>query len=267
MGNALFIIWRESAEALLVIGVLHGWLQQQPQRETGMRFLWGGVVAGIALAVLLALGMLGVVQLLAGDGLEYFQLGMMLTAAALITHMVFWMRRHGRTLQRDLHAGLARNAARANWWGLLGVVALAVGRESAETVVFLYGFGFESHSVGEWLLVVALGIALAGLTFWLLQRGGRLLSWRWFFRISELLLLLLASALLVGALEKLIMLDWLPTVVDEVWDSSAWLDDGAPLGNFIAAFTGYRAHPALTPLLAWLAYWSFVLLARRRQPA
>ena len=46
MGNALFIIWRESAEAMLVVGILYAWLARQPDRRAGMRYLWGGVAAG-----------------------------------------------------------------------------------------------------------------------------------------------------------------------------------------------------------------------------
>ncbi|MFO1380843.1 MAG: FTR1 family protein [Chitinivorax sp.] len=264
MGNALFIIWRESAEAMLVIGILYAWLRHQPDRAAGMRYLWGGVAAGIGLALALALIMLGVIKTLSGDGLERFQLAMMLIAASLITQMVFWMRKHGRTLKRDLEADMALNAERANWWGMLTVVALAVGRESSETVVFLYGFGFESHSASEWLLTVALGVGLAFVTFWALQRGSQIVSWRRFFQISEALLLLLASALVIAAVEKMIMLGWLPTGIDEVWDSSHLLDDGSTLGNLLASFTGYRAHPALTPLLAYLTYWTAVLLYRRR---
>ena len=30
MGNALFIIWRESAEAMLVVGILYAWLRKHP---------------------------------------------------------------------------------------------------------------------------------------------------------------------------------------------------------------------------------------------
>ena len=33
MGNALFIIWRESAEAMLVVGILYAWLAKQPDVE------------------------------------------------------------------------------------------------------------------------------------------------------------------------------------------------------------------------------------------
>lgn len=55
MGNALFIVWRETIEAMMVIGILHGWLSARPDARTGFPWLWGGVAAGLGLAVLLAL--------------------------------------------------------------------------------------------------------------------------------------------------------------------------------------------------------------------
>jgi high-affinity iron transporter len=258
MGNALFIVWRESAEAMLVVGILYAWLRERPDARVGMRYLWGGVALGAGLAVALALVMLGIASSLSGDGLEYFQLAMMLVAAGLIVQMVFWMRRHGRTFKKDLEGNMQRQAGGAHWWGMLVVVALAVGRESAEAVVFLYGLGVQSD--GSFPLVLVLGLALAFATFWLLQQGGRVLSWRHFFRISETLLLLLAGAMVVGAVEKLIGLGVLPALIDPVWNTSGVLDDTGRLGGLLASFTGYRAKPALLSLLALAAYWIVVPL-------
>jgi high-affinity iron transporter len=266
MGNALFIVWRESAEAMLVVGILYAWLRRRPDARIGMRYLWGGVAAGAGLALALALVMLGIASELSGDGLEYFQLAVMAIAAALIVQMVFWMRRHGRTLKRELEGDMAREASAARWWGLLIVVALAVGRESAETVVFLYGLGASNGSI-NFPLVLGLGLAAALATFWLLQRGGRFLSWRQFFRVSEVLLLLLAGALMVNAIEKLISLGVLPGLIDPVWNTSALLDDTGRFGGMVAAFTGYRAKPALLPLLALAAYWITVPLLLRLRAA
>jgi high-affinity iron transporter len=231
-----------------------------------MRYLWGGVAAGAALAVTLALVMLGIASALSGDGLEYFQLAMMLIASALIVQMVFWMRKHGRTLKKDLEADLARNARAANWWGLLVVVALAVGRETAETVVFLYGLGADSGGITNLPIVLVLGVGAAFATFWALQQGSRILSWRLFFRVSEVLLLLLAGALLVSGIEKLIALDVLPALVDPVWNTSGVLDDSGRIGGMVASFTGYRARPALMPLLALAAYWALVWFFFWRAP-
>ena len=258
MGNALFIVWRESAEAMLVVGILYAWLKHRPDARTGLKYLWGGVAVGLGLAVALALAMLGIASLLSDSALEYFQLGIQLVAAALIVQMVFWMRRHGRTFKKELEADMARNASSANWWGLLTVVALAVGRETSEAVVFLYGLGAESTGLRNFSLVLVLGLAAAFATFWLLQQGTRWFSWRVFFRVSEMLLLLLAGALLMSGLEKLVGFGVLPALVDPVWDSTRLLDDGSRFGGIVASFTGYRARPALLPLLALAAYWVVV---------
>jgi high-affinity iron transporter len=70
MGNALFIVWRESAEAMLVVGILYAWLRQRADAATGMRFLWGGVAAGLGLALALAQVMLGIASSRSGNGLD-----------------------------------------------------------------------------------------------------------------------------------------------------------------------------------------------------
>ena len=46
LGNIAFIIWRESVEALLVIGILNAWLTRQADgidQKRGRLFLWSGV--------------------------------------------------------------------------------------------------------------------------------------------------------------------------------------------------------------------------------
>ena len=50
MGNAFFIVWRETIEAMLVIGILHGWLSARPEARAGIPWLWGGVAVGLGLA-------------------------------------------------------------------------------------------------------------------------------------------------------------------------------------------------------------------------
>jgi len=49
-----------------------------------------------------------------------------------------------------------------------------------------------------------------------------------------------------------------------VWNTSALLDDNGHVGGLLASFTGYRAKPALLPLLALTAYWIAVPLLLRR---
>ena len=50
MGQIVFILWRESVEALLVVGILYAWLSRTPEAQGGKRWLWAGVVLGLLLA-------------------------------------------------------------------------------------------------------------------------------------------------------------------------------------------------------------------------
>src|SRR3990172_999057 len=102
MGNVIFIVWRESVEAMLVVGILYAWLAARERVREGMRYLWGGVAAGLGLAGNLGLIMLFVHSELADIAREYFEVAIMLNASGLITQMVLWMRKHGRSLKREL---------------------------------------------------------------------------------------------------------------------------------------------------------------------
>ncbi|MDS1142127.1 FTR1 family protein [Pusillimonas sp. SM2304] len=270
MEQVAVIVWRESVEALLIVGILFTWLRASPEGRKGLPWLWGGVAAGLVLAVMLALVLLGVSSWLPAEGQEWFQALMALLACVLVVQMVVWMRRHGRTLKHELEGGVSRSVSESNWWGLLTLVMIAVAREGSETVVFLYGSisaGAANGSAGSLVLAGCLGFLAALASFWLLQLGGRLITWRRFFRLTEILLLLLASALLVSGLDRLISLGALPTLVDPIWDSSWLLDSSGGPGKILADFAGYRDYPALSQLLIWMAYWMGVYLLLKRAAA
>lgn len=255
-GQILFVMWRESVEAMLVVGILHAWLAHQPQGRRGIAHLWLGVALGLLAALGLGLGIEAMNAFFGDEGQDYFQAALQLAAAALIVQMVLWMRRHGAALRRDMESALGAQVGAQRWWGVTALAAIAVAREGSETVVFLGGLvaGQGWAHPAFWAALV-LGLALAALTFAALQWGGRHFSWRWFFRITEIVLLLLGGALLVSGVEHLVAMQALPALVNQVWDSSQWLDDSTVVGNVLSAFTGYRARPSLTVLLVFVVYW------------
>lgn len=263
MGNAFFVVWRESLEAFLIVGILYAWLRANGHGARGTRALAAGIGAGIGLALALGWALVAVQDELVGEALDAFQTGMLLVAAALITQMVLWMRRHGRQLRTQLHAELTAASARSGLAGIAVVAALAIAREGAETAIFLYGLAQEG-GLGALLAGAGAGFVAAAFTAWLAARGLRLLNMGRLLRLSSILLLVLASALLVAAGDRMIGAGWLPTLLDPVWDSSPLIDDGSNAGKLFADFSGYRARPALSLLLIYLAYWSAVVVGWRR---
>lgn len=267
MGQVLFIVWRESVEALLVVGILYAWLKNgDADARRGIPYLWAGVAAGLLAAVALGAVLIGFTEELSGDAQDYFTTGMVLVACVLIVQMVLWMKRHGRSMKRDMEASLQKSKQDANWWGVTLLVALAIAREGSETVIFLYGLGFgqSGHVDPMQYLAVAIGLALAFLTFYLLQLGGKIFSWRLFFRVTEIMLLFLAAGLFETGVDKLIDKEILPVVMNQVWDTSWLLDDSSTFGSLVASLTGYRAHPAGMNLIAYALYWAVIFLLLRR---
>jgi high-affinity iron transporter len=272
-GQIIFVIWRESVEALLVVGILHAWLSRQTDPATvtvGRRYLWSGVLAGLGLAAILAGVLLFFAENLPDGAQDYFMTAMVLIAAALILQMVFWLRRHARSMKKDLEAGLDRAAAQARYWGLFILAMLAVAREGSETVVFLYGILAAGVSgAAPTITAILIGFAAAVFTYWLLQLGSKHLSWRLFFRATEIMLLLLACSLVMNGADHLYGLGIAPDLGGTVWDSSFLLDDGGTVGGLVSALTGYRSRPDVLNLVVFVGYWVLVLwgLSRARGAA
>jgi high-affinity iron transporter len=260
MGQILFIVWRESVEALLVVGILYAWLRNgDATARKGLPYLWGGVAAGVLAAVALGAALVLFTEAMSGDAQDYFQIAMVLVACVLVVQMVLWMRHHGRTLKRDMEASLAESTRNASWWSITLLVALAIAREGSETVIFLYGIGLgqNGHIDGSQILAIVLGLGLAFLTFYVLQLGGKIFSWRQFFRVTEIMLFFLAAGLFELGVDKLIDKELLPAG-HTLWDSSWLVDDSHPFGGLVATLTGYRAHPSLTNLVAYALYWAAI---------
>ena len=106
MLNAVFIIWRECFEAVLIIGILYSFLKRQKQSAHALRFLVGGVLSGFALSAFLAYGIQHAETELQGKALDSFQIGMLVLASVLMTQMCIWMKRHSRTIKSELEQGL-----------------------------------------------------------------------------------------------------------------------------------------------------------------
>ncbi|MBY3102310.1 iron permease [Rhizobium laguerreae] len=258
------VVWRESFEALLIIGILLAWTVHEGAavRRRAARSIAGGAAVGLIAAVGLAFLMTSAADVLDGDGEDALQLVLASLASCLMLRMVFWMQGTVRSQSRDLKSQAAGLGKARNWASLGLLSTLAVAREGAETVVFLYGMLSGSDESAS--LVAgsgALGLATACLTFLALRSGASLFSKRALSMTSQVLILILGSGLMMTAVDRAISLGIVSTLTSPLWDTSWILDDAAGAGAFFSGLAGYRSRPELLPLLALGFYWMTASLA------
>lgn len=258
LAEITFIMWRESIEALLVVGIVYSWLKQlKTGRREGMMFLAAGVGVGVLCAVILGMVLVKLSGSLSGNAQEYLQAGLTFAAALMIVYMVKWMRSNGTKLKSEMLSSLEQNEARSWNISILIVVAVAIAREGSEAVIFIYAIGFGEKGIVSlgMLASVGLGLALAVFTIWLLSMGNKIFSWRYFFKFTEILLLLLGGALLLNCIDILVSIGVLPVIKAKFWDTSFILGDGGRFVPMLTSIVGYRATPSLMDILVYILYW------------
>src|SRR5205814_2236190 len=160
--------------------------------------------------------------------------------------MVLWMNRRGQGIRGDMHRKAAEALEGGRLFGLGVIAFVAVFREGVETVLFLWGVVAEGSGSAAGLVAAGLaGAALAVATAWLFFRGFAFLRLQTFFRVTGVLLLLVAAGLLTSGVNKLIALDYLPPLVPQVWNTSWLVADKSPVGAVLGALIGYRSRPSL----------------------
>jgi len=269
MIQTLLIAWRETLEAALIVGILLTYLGRSGQRR-GVRWVWLGASLAVLAALACALASEGVLTLLDPETQEVIQAGILFVAVGVLSWMVIWMNRHGGAIRGDLQRKADRALAGGRLVGLAVIAFVAVFREGLETVLFLWGVVVEAGARPMVAPLLAAGLAGAGLavaTAWLFFRGFAFMSLPTFFRVTGVLLLLVAAGLLASGVNKLIALDYLPPLIPQVWNTSWLVRDGSPIGALLCALIGYRSRPSLLEVLAFTAYFPPMLWALRRSVA
>lgn len=274
MINALIVVYRESFEALLIVGLLYSFLVRQGASKQAFRAMLLGVIGGVLISALLALGIHMAESEFEGKALDLFQFGMIVLAVFLITHMCIWMRVHGRTLKSELEQEASKSLQTGKLLSLGGLTAIAVGREGSETVIFLYGLMAESLESGK--IFPFIGMALGGLflgfaTWFAFQKGFRYFSQKAYFTFSTVLLFITAGSMTMSVASKMIEFDWIPFGREELWDSSWLLSTDSKAGSIIQLITGYQDRPSAFSVGLYAAYWIIALTlfywAGRQVPA
>ena len=262
---------REGVEAALIVSIILAYLARTGNlRHVGR--IWLGTTAALGLSVAIGLGLFLTIGELTSPAEQIFEASTMLLAAAVVTWMLFWMRRTAANIRGELQAGIDRALTDGSVWGLSALAFTAVIREGIETALFLLGqvtaasqaeAGASSTMAGA-----VVGLGAAGLIGYGFYRGARVLNLRTFFTWTGIALIFIAAGLVANALHELIEVKIIGFGTGIAFDISTVLphspESGNVLGQLLHAVLGYSSSPEWTTLAAWIGYLVGVLLLYAR---
>ncbi len=252
MISSIILALREGLEAALVVGILIGVLKKMElTRLKGV--VWAGVVSAVLVSLVAAGILAGIGAQFEGAAEQTFEGTMMLSAALLLTWMIFWMKRQAASVRKNLEENVRRSAGNRNRWGLFLVAFTAVVREGIELAIFLLAVRYTTSPL-QTLLGALTGLALAIGLGWLLFTATIKLNLSKFFQVSNILLLLFAAGLVAHGVHEFNEAGLMPAVVEHVYDINRLLPERSTFGLILTALFGYNGNPSLTEMILYLAY-------------
>jgi high-affinity iron transporter len=270
--GAAFLMTREGLEASLIVGIVLGYLAKTENRRY-FRLIWLGTAAAVAVSVAAGAALFFTIGELEGRGEQIFEGIAMFSAVAVLTWMIFWMRKQAANIKKELEAKLASAIVAGSAIGLASVVFFAVLREGVETALFLFAIGESSTPLATGIgAVVGLAISISlGVAIYM---GSRRLNLRQFFTATGLLLIVFAAGLLAHAVHEFQEAGILPETVEHLWNTNGIVSEDSHFGKFLTALFGYNGDPSALEVGVWITYLAFALtlfvrplLAWRREPA
>ena len=251
------IVFRETLEAALFVGIIAAATQGLAAR---WRWLGGGVFVGILGSVALA-GMAEHIATLAdGLGQDLVNVAILALALAMLVWHCIWGPHNGhqaalqaRRIGSAVHEGSRTPVA------LALACALAVLREGAETVLFVFGVGGADSP----LLGLALGLTAGTAVGVLIYLGLSRIAPRHVFAVTNTLIMLLAASIASQLARALTQAGVVQSWTAPLWDSAAWIAPDSVPGLLLHALAGYEARPTGLQLLFYAGTLGLIIVATR----
>jgi high-affinity iron transporter len=244
---------REGLEAALIVGIVAAFLRQQGHARA-LRYVWAGVI----IAVVFCAGVGAALQLL-NQELPQRQQEMLetlvgLCAVAIVTFMIVWMRRHARGLRAELEAHAARALQTGSVWALVGMAFFAVLREGLETAVFLLAAFQASTNEVDAGVGALLGLLTAVVVGAGLYRGGIKINLARFFKVTSVVLVVIAGGLLASAVHAAHEAAWFNSFQGQALDLSWLVVPGTATSSLLTGMLGLQPLPTYAEVGVWLIY-------------
>ena len=242
---------REGLEASLIVSILIAYLVKTNRRNE-IRHIWAGVGAaiGVVLAIFTAITL--IFSQVSFFWQEVIGGTLSITAAGLVTWMIFWMRRTARTLKRELE-GHMESALALGPAALITIAFITVGREGLETAAILWSTIIGSTTSSPFVGALA-GIVVAVILGYLIYRGALRINLSKFFTITGALLIVVAAGVLAYGIFDLQEAGVLPGFGSRAFDISATIPPDSWYGTLLKGTLNLQPDPSWLQVVVWVAY-------------
>src|SRR3954463_13413722 len=261
---------REGVEAALIVSIIAMFLRQEG-RTDALRWVWAGVAAAVAICLTV-----GIVLQLVDQELPQRQQEMLETvigglAVGIVTFMLVWMRRHAGGLGAQLRESTATALKQGSVGALVGMAFFAVFREGLETAVFLLAAFQNADDPATAGGGAVLGLITAVVIGVAIYRGGVRLNLQRFFRITGLVLALVAAGLVASTLHTAHEAGWLNVGQEQAFDLSWLVVPGTGPAALRAGMLALQPQPTTIEVIGYVAFAvpavAYILMPVRRKPA
>ena len=266
MGQSLLITLREGLEAGLIVVIILTYLSNAGHRAY-WKYALTGAAAAIAVSILVGVVIFAVAGEFEGRAEQIFEGAAMLTAVAVLSWMIVWMKSQAAHIRGQLHSQVQSAVAMGSALGLAAIPFVAILREGIETAIFLFAAS-ETATPVQSTVGAGLGLVAALALSYVIYRGGRRIDLGLFFNVTGVLLIFFAAGLLAYGLHEFHEAGLVPPVVEHVWDINGVLSDKEGVGLWLKGILGYNGNPSLVEVVAYptylvVAFWYFL----RARPA
>lgn len=253
MFAAFVTLLREGFEATLLIAIVLAYLVKIGHRED-FRQVWYGVGAAVAVSLIAAGALFVTAGELEGTAEYIFEGTAMWVAVGFLTYMVLWMRRQSRTVAQGIRRGVDIAIEKGSRLALVSLVFVMVLREGVETGLFIFGITQTSTPL-QVALGAALGIAAAVALGYAVYAGGKRINLGAFFKVTGILLILVAAGLLAHGVAEFQEAGLLPELFP-LWNVSGApvVGEEAFVSELLTAFFGWDPEANFLEFIAWASY-------------
>jgi len=264
MLSTFVIALREGLEACLIVGILVAYIVKT-NRKGYLKPLWTGVAAAVVMSIALGAFLTLTSVSLSERGQELFAGITSFIAVALVTWMVFWMRRTARTLRSELQ-GKLDNAVATGPLALAGVAFVSVIREGLETSLFVYTNFQTVADVTSSTIGLLLGFAVSITLGYLIYKSAIKLNLAKFFTYSGVALIIVAAGVLSYGIHEFQELGYLPGPDAFAWDVTSFIAKDSILGASLSGTIGFDTTTSWLQLGVYVLYLGSVLVPYLSKP-